>query len=294
MTEGYGIAVDASGNAYVTGETESSDFPAVVGPDTSHNGGSDAFVAKVGAGGGGPFTGTISPVYPSAHTASSTVMQGGTAYRHFRLLDSSGNPIPNAAVAFSVGDPATTDAQGYFTCTVPADALGNPGSYSIRIRSVTIGGQTYTTNDQPTFGVEVQERRYSHAWSYGASTRAKGGVSAGYIAYLQRTTSGGLELKLDESNPDATSDDVVLMKEDFSDESSAKSPNFTNPMPGVEAAGRPEVTIAGPESSEQKKTQENTLAVPPALDAASALLLAHFPPAVAVLWPARSGATAGY
>jgi hypothetical protein len=49
--EGYGIAVDASGNAYVTGKTESSDFPAVVGPDTSYNGGRDAFVAKVEAGG---------------------------------------------------------------------------------------------------------------------------------------------------------------------------------------------------------------------------------------------------
>jgi len=213
-----GIAVDGVGNAYVTGWTDSSDFPAVVGPDTSYNGGGDAFVAKVGAGGGGPFTGTISPVYPSAHTASSTVMQGGTAYRHFRLLDSGGNSIPNATVAFSVGGPATTDAQGYFTATIPTSALSGPGSYQVSIQSVTIGGQTYTTNNQPTFGVEVHERRYSHAWSYGASTRAKGGVSAGYIAYLQRTTSGGLELKLDESNPDATSDDVVLMKEDFSDE----------------------------------------------------------------------------
>jgi hypothetical protein len=44
---GYGIAVDSSGNAYVTGYTTSSDFPAVVGPDTSFNGGYDAFVAKV-------------------------------------------------------------------------------------------------------------------------------------------------------------------------------------------------------------------------------------------------------
>ena len=51
---GFGIAVDSSGNAYVTGWTDSSDFPTVVGPDTSHNGGWDAFVARVGAG-GGPF-----------------------------------------------------------------------------------------------------------------------------------------------------------------------------------------------------------------------------------------------
>jgi len=217
--EGEGIAVDASGNAYVTGYTTSSDFPAVVGPDLSYNGGVDAFVAKGGAGGGPePFSGAVVPIWPITHTMASRVMQGGVAHRHFRLLDAGGNPIPNATVAFSVGDPAATDAQGYFTYTVPADALGYPGSYSIRIRSVTIGGQTYTTNDQPTFGVEVQERRYSHAWSYGASTRAKGGVLTGLVAYLQRTTSGGLELKLDESNPDAASDDVVWMKEDFSDE----------------------------------------------------------------------------
>jgi hypothetical protein len=44
---GRGIAVDSSGNAYVTGGTTSSDFPAVVGPDTSFKGLGDAFVAKV-------------------------------------------------------------------------------------------------------------------------------------------------------------------------------------------------------------------------------------------------------
>jgi hypothetical protein len=44
---GYGIAVDAFGNAYVTGYTASADFPAVVGPDTIYKGNGDAFVAKV-------------------------------------------------------------------------------------------------------------------------------------------------------------------------------------------------------------------------------------------------------
>ena len=50
---GEGIAVDGSGNAYVTGETQSTEatFPAIVGPDLTYNGSNDAFVAKVNASG---------------------------------------------------------------------------------------------------------------------------------------------------------------------------------------------------------------------------------------------------
>ncbi len=50
---GGGIAVDKSGNAYVTGSTDSTEatFPVTVGPDLSLNGGTDAFVAKVKAAG---------------------------------------------------------------------------------------------------------------------------------------------------------------------------------------------------------------------------------------------------
>ncbi|WP_329390182.1 hypothetical protein OG625_38470 [Streptomyces sp. NBC_01351] len=46
---GGGVAVDATGAAYVTGETSSdeSTFPVKVGPDLTHNGGIDVFVAKV-------------------------------------------------------------------------------------------------------------------------------------------------------------------------------------------------------------------------------------------------------
>ena len=45
-----GVAVDSSGNAYVTGHTTSTEtsFPVTIGPDLSYNGGErDAFVAKV-------------------------------------------------------------------------------------------------------------------------------------------------------------------------------------------------------------------------------------------------------
>ncbi len=52
---GYGIAIDASGSAYIGGETASAEntFPVRTGPDLSQNGGVDGFVAKVTASGGG-------------------------------------------------------------------------------------------------------------------------------------------------------------------------------------------------------------------------------------------------
>ncbi len=49
---GNSIAVDSSGNAYITGATDSTDFPATFGPDLNFNGGLyDAFVAKINAAG---------------------------------------------------------------------------------------------------------------------------------------------------------------------------------------------------------------------------------------------------
>jgi len=45
---GFGIAVDGSGNAYVTGGTISTQsFPVTVGPDFIANGNVDAFIAKI-------------------------------------------------------------------------------------------------------------------------------------------------------------------------------------------------------------------------------------------------------
>jgi hypothetical protein len=46
---GLGIAVDVAGNAYVTGATDSPNFPTPLGFDTSYNGGQDVFVTKLNA-----------------------------------------------------------------------------------------------------------------------------------------------------------------------------------------------------------------------------------------------------
>ncbi|HKS96923.1 MAG TPA: SBBP repeat-containing protein [Terriglobia bacterium] len=48
---GQGIAVDSSGNAYVTGSTDSTDFPTAKPLQSANGGASDAFVAKVNSSG---------------------------------------------------------------------------------------------------------------------------------------------------------------------------------------------------------------------------------------------------
>ena len=51
IDEGFGIAVDGAGNAYITGGTQSGDFPTTLGAFQTTIGGRDAFVTKVNANG---------------------------------------------------------------------------------------------------------------------------------------------------------------------------------------------------------------------------------------------------
>ena len=52
LDRGYDIAVDTSGNAYITGLTESTDFPTASGYAGSYAGNGDVFVTKIDASGG--------------------------------------------------------------------------------------------------------------------------------------------------------------------------------------------------------------------------------------------------
>jgi len=240
---GYATALDGTGSAYLAGSTGSSDFPTTAGAfDTSYNGG-DAFVAKLDLEGAvEPFTGTISPVYPTSHTTPSPVMQGGMVYRHCYLTDSGGSPIPNATVTLSTGESAISGASGYFTATVQTDGLGGLGSHAVSVQSVTYSGQTYTTNGEPSFSVEVTERRYAHSWECGAVRKASGGVSSGLVAYLTGEVNGGMALTLKESDPDVTDDDQVTMAENYTGEAGAGfgadfSPSIKGGLVKVEGPG---------------------------------------------------------
>jgi hypothetical protein len=118
---GGGIAVDASGYAYVVGQTESpqATFPVTVGPDLTYNyGGYDAFVAKVNAAG-------TALVYCGYIGGSSE--DDGVAI----AVDGSGN-------AFVSGYTASSEAT--FPVTVGPDLTYNGGTYDAFVAKVNAAG----------------------------------------------------------------------------------------------------------------------------------------------------------
>lgn len=118
--EGSGIAVDTSGNAYVTGYASSSEatFPVTVGPSLVHNGGYDAFAAKINAGG-------------TALVYAGYVGGGGDDYGIGIAVDPSGS-------AYLTG--YTNSNEVTFPVTVGPGLTYNGGVYDAFVAKVDAGG----------------------------------------------------------------------------------------------------------------------------------------------------------
>jgi len=117
FNEAYAIAVDPGGNAYITGETGSADFPIINGFQTNFGGGfSDAFIAKLD---------------PSGNLVYSSFLGGNSSANEFGrgiAVDSSGN-------AYIVG---TTSAQDFPVRNAPQGNYGGGSSDAFVAKSIPI------------------------------------------------------------------------------------------------------------------------------------------------------------
>ncbi|MDM8530340.1 SBBP repeat-containing protein, partial [Anaerolineales bacterium HSG25] len=135
---GWGIAVDSSGNAYVTGETASNDFPTTVGVSQgSSGGGTDVFVAKV----------IIVPEIGVTGNGA-TIISGDTTpstvdHTDFGLIPASGGFL--MARTFTVNN---TNSNGVADLTVsnPTFSGGQPSHFSLTQNpAATISSGSSTT-----------------------------------------------------------------------------------------------------------------------------------------------------
>jgi hypothetical protein len=159
---GNGIAVDAAGNAYVTGNTSSTNFPTANPVQAAFGGGpSDAFVAKLNAAGsaliystylGGSVAENPPPYNDSAiavDTAGNAYVMGGTASRNFPTANTMqaafGGGIGDAFIAKIAGTPeieVTPSSLNFGNVTVGAIAdqaltVSNGGDGELIVSSIT-------------------------------------------------------------------------------------------------------------------------------------------------------------
>ena len=170
LDQGYGIAVDGSGNAYVGGTTAGSTFPATAGAfGTQTSGGRDAFLAKIGATNSSPAA--TDDAYEVDEDNSLTIATPGILTND---TDDDGDPLTAVLVTNVVRGMLTLNANGSFTYDPDpnfngADAFtykANDGTADSNVATVTITvrpvndapvafDEAYTVNEDEVLDVGV-------------------------------------------------------------------------------------------------------------------------------------------
>ena len=145
-----GIAVDAAGNAYVTGQTFSSNFPATA-LNTSNRGTSDAFVVKLNPTG----SALVYSVFMggSADDAGFAIAVDGAGQAYVAGMTTSSNFPVVGGVQTSLGDPSNTALGDAFVAKLSAAGstllystyLGGQGPDEARGIAVDSAGNAYVT-----------------------------------------------------------------------------------------------------------------------------------------------------
>jgi hypothetical protein len=142
---GFGIAVDSAFTATVTGLTSSTEttFPVTVGPDPTHNGGNDAFVARVSS--SDFLLGATPPAVEicAGDNAQYSVTVGSIGgFVNPVTLSASGQPA-GATAGFSL-NPVTPPGSSVLTIGNTGGAAG--GSYGITISGTAAGGLNHSVS----------------------------------------------------------------------------------------------------------------------------------------------------
>ena len=168
------IAVDPTGNAFVTGYTTSTrtSFPVRTGPDLTHNGGWDTFIARVRADGSGlVYCGYIGGAADDAGASNGSVTGGSVA------IDEAGCAY---VCSFTASHEDTfPNGSGFASLSIPgADQTFNGGTYDAFVARVSADGTgllwcTYIggANTDGALGIGVDAAHNAYVGGYTSSSQ---------------------------------------------------------------------------------------------------------------------------
>ena len=155
VDRGYGIAVDGSGNAYVTGETSSGDFPTHTQYQKTYAGYYDAFITKLSS---------------SGNTLSYSSYLGGDGYDcgDGIAVDGSGNAYVTGdteSIDFPTQNPYQGTNAGYYDAFVAKLSTTSPTVPTATTQAVTgIGTTTATGNGNITILGDPNPTQHGVCW----------------------------------------------------------------------------------------------------------------------------------
>jgi hypothetical protein len=203
--EGYGIAVDSSGNAYVTGQTTSTNFPHLGGFQTSLNStAGNAFVTKIAQGGAtliySTYIGGTGPQGDSGNAitvnaSGDAFVAGGTTSSDFPVTPAPGGEYQSTlkgtvnAFVLELGSSGALTYSTYLGGTGADEALGVALDSA---GNVLVAGKT-SSGDFPTLNA-VQSAYPAGSNSAGFVTKLNSTLSSplAYSTYLGGSSSGDL------------------------------------------------------------------------------------------------------
>jgi beta-propeller repeat-containing protein len=145
---GNGIAVDVEGNAYVTGQTSSSDFPTTSGAfQGAYGGAGDAFITTVNASGGALLSSTYLGGIAADHATGIAVNTAGSAYVTGETR-SSDFPVTPAAIDTTlggIGDAFVTKLSPAGSALIDSTYVGGSAADSGNGIAVDRAGNAYVT-----------------------------------------------------------------------------------------------------------------------------------------------------
>ncbi|MCX6085704.1 MAG: hypothetical protein NTX94_04605, partial [Caldiserica bacterium] len=168
---------------------------------------------------------TLQPLYPADSATPSSIMQGGTMYRYYTVLDAKGARVTGAELRYHGPFSNTTltaisDEHGEiaFSFTVPHTAKAQHFDKTLTIDRVRVGGLRSVLSSRPDFATDVLPLSWSTNWMMGSGIAGKVGLGIGGGVFGAAQQAGGMVVTRTAADPAREGDGSMSVTDSLSSE----------------------------------------------------------------------------